>query len=535
VQVIAPLLHENTRQKINILGKDHKAVLDVIDASCLPVRYGGTDDMALGEAPEEVDFRAYLDDVLRGKVGWEGGDEEEGGKTTTAVVAAGCGSGGNNGGGGGGGGEGGGGLPTAAAAPTPAAAPPAAAPAPQPASSMWGARLVGVGQRVAGGMVGGFKALRPAFLTPLSDAQKANLGRENRFVYDEGRRQWILIEEEPEEEEVDEEEEVEAEEEERLVRAIQAAHEVGGRSSSIRGRLAAVLRGGGGKEGARNNADAVAAATAAQARNVEELEAGRKEEEEEEEEEEGGGEEEEEGENKASAAAAIVEGEEVESIVEDREELARTRSGSILLLLLVAWRALALSLLLVLPLWLADQHGSAPYEIALLLFCGGIVATALWALIERTHLLPPFPTCLATLASLAVACLLLGPLSSSSSRHPEAYREAAGRGLSVVIAAFAVLMMGGSVSWAVLLSMALFGKEEKGARDDLLPSLLLADVLGAVLGPVIYSASISYGVEEGGEATWVSVVGWVGVGSVLLVGGLGKSLPRPMMTTEGGR
>eukprot|EP00624_Nannochloropsis_granulata_P002698 evm.model.NODE_23569_length_22012_cov_24.440624.6 len=31
-KVIAPLLHENTRKKINILGRDHKAVLEAIDA-----------------------------------------------------------------------------------------------------------------------------------------------------------------------------------------------------------------------------------------------------------------------------------------------------------------------------------------------------------------------------------------------------------------------------------------------------------------------------------------------------------------------
>ena len=40
--------------------------------------------------------------------------------------------------------------------------------------------LLGLGHRVAGGL----KALRPAFLTPLTPAQEANLGRENRFVYD---------------------------------------------------------------------------------------------------------------------------------------------------------------------------------------------------------------------------------------------------------------------------------------------------------------------------------------------------------------
>ena len=33
-------------------------------------------------------------------------------------------------------------------------------------------RVIGLGQRVAGGLVGGLKALKPAFLTPLSDAHK---------------------------------------------------------------------------------------------------------------------------------------------------------------------------------------------------------------------------------------------------------------------------------------------------------------------------------------------------------------------------
>jgi hypothetical protein len=525
-QVIAPLLHENTRRKINILGKDHAPVLEVIAPHHLPVAYGGNDPLALGEAPEEVDFRAYVQRVNSGLEGRAEAEEVEvgGGKAGSLPTgSSGTGSRERK--------EGGrhaevddGGEPVRGGD--------------ELGRGVWREGLLGAGERAMARVAGGLRTLRPAFLTPLSATQRANLGRENRFVYDEHRRQWVLIEEEEEEEEEEERWEREHRphgrgrgaqdmEEERLIRAIQAAHEMGGRSSSISGRLAAVLRG---EEGGREGEEAEAtAAAAAQARTVEELEGERQ-----------GGESEggrEAGRQEGGRVAWEASGE------SPGEEKNRTWPGSLFLVLLVAWRAMALSLLWVLPLWLLDTWDTAAHEVALLFFLGAMVAVGLWAVQATCPLVSVYAACIATLVGLSLASLLLGPLGGSSNGSGRWVglsgegRETAGEALSVIMAALSLLTTAGSFSWAVHVSRALFGKEASEARRDLIPSLLLADAVGVILGPVIFSTARASEQETshplGGRAMWFSIVGFAGLASVGMIVWQARPLLAPLTSTGG--
>jgi len=518
-QVIAPLLHENTRRKINILGKDHAAVLEVIAPHHLPVAYGGNDPLALGEAPEEVDFRAY---VQRVNSGLEGRAEAEevgvGGEKAGSLPTGSSGTGNRERKVGGRRAEvDDGGEPERGGD--------------ELGPGVWREGLLGVGERAMARVAGGLQALRPAFLTPLSTAQRANLGRENRFVYDEHRRQWVLIEEEEEEEEEERWERehrphgrgrgAEDMEEERLVRAIQAAHEMGGRSSSISGRLAAVLRG---EEGGRKGEEAEAtAAAAAQARTVEDLEGERQG-----------------GESEGGREAGRKERGRVESPGEEKN---RTWPGSVFLVLLVAWRAMALSLLWVVPLWLLDTWDTAAHEVALLFFLGAMVAVGLWAVHATCPLVSVYAACIATLVGLSLASLLLGPLGGSSDGSGRWVglsgegRETAGEALSVIMAALSLLTTAGSFSWAVHVSRALFDKEASEARRDLIPSLLLADAVGVILGPVIFSTARASEQETshplGGRAMWFSIVGFAGLASVGMIVWPARPLLAPLTSTGG--
>ena len=63
-KVISPMLHENTRRKISILGSDTKELLDFIEARQLPVVYGGTGP-PLGTSEAEKNLRSYVERLNR--------------------------------------------------------------------------------------------------------------------------------------------------------------------------------------------------------------------------------------------------------------------------------------------------------------------------------------------------------------------------------------------------------------------------------------------------------------------------------------
>eukprot|EP01041_Mallomonas_annulata_P000951 gene951-1846_t len=58
-RIISPMLHENTRRKISILGVDKSEILLFIDAKQLPAAYGGTGP-PLGTSVEEINLRNFV-------------------------------------------------------------------------------------------------------------------------------------------------------------------------------------------------------------------------------------------------------------------------------------------------------------------------------------------------------------------------------------------------------------------------------------------------------------------------------------------
>ncbi len=527
----------------------------------LPRRYGGTDPCELGEAPEEREFRDYIEKVNAGLIGRPAGmgqgqeagagrsdgDGEEAGGVNLAAVAV---------------------QPPPPSQQDEAQAPLPPLPALQEEEGPGGQRSLagrlvgfgkGVGQRAAGVAVGALRRLQPAFLTPLTPAQEANLGRENRFVYDEARGQWVLIEEEPEAPGQEGEEEELAESEERLVKAIQAAHAMGGRSTSIKSRLAQALAtaggggGGGGAAasaaeadleeggasvpltGAEGGATASAAATAATAGK----------------EQEPGSESVARRERSQSAGSLASAGGVSASASASSAALQRRRTksriGSTLLLIMVAWRALALSILAALPLWLSDAgtRDATPVRIALLFALGAALAAALRGLHAlMPQALTPFAGSLWTMAVLGVTLALPGPLTSAGTAHSAAYRTHAADALGAILVGLALLVHGGTVAWAVHLSKSTFKKEAHRARYDLAPAVALADVAGAVGGPLLYAAGDVYGrtLETSlwrypfGETAWFSVCALLAGATLLFLGACGRPfLLRPPVAARGSK
>lgn len=59
-RIVSPMLHENTRRKISILGTDKKELLEYIDANHLPEAYGGTGS-PLGTSEAEYNLRKFVE------------------------------------------------------------------------------------------------------------------------------------------------------------------------------------------------------------------------------------------------------------------------------------------------------------------------------------------------------------------------------------------------------------------------------------------------------------------------------------------
>jgi hypothetical protein len=67
-KIVAPMVNDNTRRKIRILGSNYSELLDCIDESQLPVRYGGRGS-PLGSSAEETELFNYVT-----KLNMEGSD-----------------------------------------------------------------------------------------------------------------------------------------------------------------------------------------------------------------------------------------------------------------------------------------------------------------------------------------------------------------------------------------------------------------------------------------------------------------------------
>lgn len=68
-RVISPLLHENTRRKVRILGSDYKtAMLEHISDNQIPMNYGGSGPM-LGSGIEDANFISYVQSLNRSTAG----------------------------------------------------------------------------------------------------------------------------------------------------------------------------------------------------------------------------------------------------------------------------------------------------------------------------------------------------------------------------------------------------------------------------------------------------------------------------------
>ena len=64
-RIISPLLHENTRRKVQILGKDFKSALaKYISDDQIPSNYGGSGGI-LGSSIEELKFKSYVQNLNR--------------------------------------------------------------------------------------------------------------------------------------------------------------------------------------------------------------------------------------------------------------------------------------------------------------------------------------------------------------------------------------------------------------------------------------------------------------------------------------
>ena len=57
--IVRPMVDPRTLEKISISGADRTELLEYIDPGFVPRSYGGSDELEVGAAPEEVEFVAY--------------------------------------------------------------------------------------------------------------------------------------------------------------------------------------------------------------------------------------------------------------------------------------------------------------------------------------------------------------------------------------------------------------------------------------------------------------------------------------------
>jgi hypothetical protein len=474
-KVVAPMLNENTRRKINILGRDYKPMLEYIDTENLPTQYGGSDTSALGSSPEEDIFKKYIEDLNAGRIrNPRGSAAGAGAAAQTGIAAAATAStslsssfrrssltrapsstgGGERPGTGSGGGQGDG-----------------------AGQGQGEGRWTKLGERFLAPLGAIIDHVRPSKLLGAQSPPPANLGGDNNFFYDRNRGEWVLQTEEPPADES----------EERLIRAIQAAHGYVPEQHP--------------PHHEHTPSDSPMLPSSIQ--------------------------------TEGSFSSALGSHSRAASYRSDSKDV-QVRCSMLLLFIVLAWRSASVSTLLVLPLWLSDISGknprgvpSGPPEgIGLVLSLGAVLSLSFW-LLSQVHcsggrsFLSTFRAVVLALA-INVACVF--PLGAM--RH-----QAGVTVLAVAAAGLALLQVGSSVEWAVGLCEALHKKESHVARYDLIPAQQLADLAGFVAGPLVFYLTVD-NVPVGayayplGPGFWFFLCGVFGAASLLALLFCGRGLLR---------
>jgi len=441
-KIIAPMLNENTRKKISILSsKDQtKALLELIDPQSLPARYGGEDSLELGKSPEEMEFRQYADDVNDGKITTPpvpitttippdpvvrlsrarsfGNKLGASAASLMNTIRRNSGNLGN--------------IPT-----------PTANTSSGQAEEEEPRLLVRWGQKL-------FTPLKNIFQHEAQpEPPQANLGHENKYVYDSELGQWVLHE--------DEDVVVVDESEERLIRAIQAAH---GAPDN--------------PEGTTPSATHRTLTTGAAS-------------------------------PKLPAAAGLRNTHTFGSFlrVHNPSAVRRNRmcpaphqwSRGASLLLLLLWRSLSIAILVVMPLWLSSSRPGALNLAAGWVGClfslSGVITLLIWAIFlyilvrpssqfyRQDPLSPAASQRVFGFALLAMAVGLFLMSHGLSGKVPLV-------AVAVLTIAVEWVVVSVSYNWSVAIYATMYKKDRSCARYQLVPALQFMDVMGSFIGPSLY-------------------------------------------------
>jgi hypothetical protein len=304
---------------------------------------------------------------------------------------------------------------------------------------------------------------------------QANLGGENKFVYDHAKGQWVL--QDPAEDVVEDECE------EHLIRAIQAAHT---HDSTAAGGGA-----GGGAGGPASES------TSARSPTPDDMS------------------------SHPIVPGSVSRGASHRSTASPYRRRRSppsdpsTSCGPVLLFIVFAMRCLALSTIEVVPLylWAMPTDRRATTDTGALLLALGACLTFLLYVTHQSHcagrysFLSTFRVVLACVTLNTLVLALIGPLASLG---PKA--TAPVLCLLVLLTACSLLLLGGAPDWAVDILETLYKTEPHAAKYQLISVTQLVDVIGAILGPLVFYFSGVKGeaAESGyyyplGASLWFSV------------------------------
>lgn len=463
-KVIAPLLNENTRRKISILGRGKalEPILEVVDADSLPKIFGGTDELPLGQAPEELALRKYNEDVCAGRVEpIPKGPAHQ--PSVGHLVKRTSGSFRRNS------------LTFHPQLPSfinrsasfgtnrERVPPPPTVEEGTTEGGGWSNFVSVVGTRVMA-PINFIRQVRPTlFLPAAEEPPQANLGRDNKFHFDPVRQEWVLK---------DDEQLTIDESEERLIRAIQAAQ---------------------GFVPEEKQKDVPHIATYQSQPSSTEFK---------------------------SAEASIRQ---PSTRLRPFSAESSSHGGRALLVVIVIWRLLSLAVLEYLPLYLKFRTGDivlSAFHIGLLFSSSAFLLLVVYTLLEcwvvnRSALTWSFRVVTCTLAANIIGLFVLGFLADSS--KDESLWGLAISLLVVVCSNFA--LYGGSTKWAIGLVEILDKKEMHVARYEMSSVLYAVDCLGALIGPFAYVLVTDQGFSSWAypfnEGFWFSLTGVAAVASLV--------------------